>query len=414
MLLATHLNGAELAGELTEVPTRSDLQLVFSATIDREAFEREFTISPEPISMTITYANQSSRARVMLELAPETDYTITLGAGVIGERARRLPAPLIATFRTVAGGSGTTGPCTSADADCLRSLSFGQDAFVNYFASYPLDAKADIESAIVVVHGANRDADNYFSYLTESLAEADLSNRVALFAPYFKQDDATTGGELGWSGNGWRNGSPSSGAAAISAFGVIDSIVTSLGNKANFPNLTKIVITGHSSGAFFTQLYGAANQLDGTLPGITFEYVAANSQYYYYPDGRRINEADGTLFTPTDCAGYEIYPYGYQVVVPYLSSVDKLTFDERFLSRSITYVLGNGNGPDPTLNTTDCFVTLLGSTRFNRGQNLFTYLQTAYGDRFKHRRTVVEGIGHDGEAIYDSPEFLELLTELLK
>ena len=88
-------------------------------------------------------------------------------------------------------------------------------------------------------------------------------------------------------------------------------------------------------------------------------------------------------------------------------------YNDQFKNRNITYLLGNGTGPDGTLNTTNCNATLLGSTRYLRGENMFEFMNTFYSNENAHQRTIVEGVGHDGEGMYTSPEFSDLLKKTL-
>jgi len=92
--------------------------------------------------------------------------------------------------------------------------------------------------------------------------------------------------------------------------------------------------------------------------------------------------------------------------------LDKVTFDERFVNRSITYLLGNGTGTDSELNTTDCEAVLSGSSRYKRGENMYLYMGLKFPSN-NHKKTVAQGISHDGQAMYTSPEFKSLLTQLI-
>jgi hypothetical protein len=95
-----------------------------------------------------------------------------------------------------------------------------------------------------------------------------------------------------------------------------------------------------------------------------------------------------------------------------VSALDKAAFNDRFVSRSITYLLGNGSGSDSEFNTTDCEAVLSGSSRYQRGENMYLYMGLKYPNH-NHKKTIVQGISHNGSAIYTSPEFKALLTQLL-
>jgi hypothetical protein len=193
----------------------------------------------------------------------------------------------------------------------------------------------------------------------------------------------------------------------------LDRIVEQLADENHFPALEKVIVTGQSSGALFTHLYAAANQAEEKHADLAFEYMVSESQYFYYPDGHRIDESTNQLYTPTGCTGYDIWPLGFSVIPPYLSSVEPAAYNDRFVRRSVTYLLGNGSGSDSALNLTDCSATLLGSTRYQRGEHMFRYMELVYPDVHQHARVIVEGVSHDGSEIYQSPEFRALLMDLV-
>jgi hypothetical protein len=95
-----------------------------------------------------------------------------------------------------------------------------------------------------------------------------------------------------------------------------------------------------------------------------------------------------------------------------VSALDNATFNDRFVSRSITYLLGNGSGSDSEFNTTDCEAVLSGSSRYQRGENMYLYMGLKYPNH-NHKKTIAQGISHNGRAIYTSPEFKALLAQLL-
>ena len=419
-LFSITLNGANLVDGITNVPTTSSLAMVFSAAVNPADFEREFSISPSPVSMVFSYANQSSKVTVGLVLELQTTYQVSVGQGAIGQNGGALDSPLSRSFSTLENDIiYALPPCTSATGECLQTVSIeaGGTGGFDFYSSFPIyEERAEwqeLEAAIIVVHGANRDANNYFNFLTATLQAINLEDKVVLIAPFFKNNQEASANGLYWTNTGWRDGNNSLGPVAVSSFAVVDKLVEQLADKTHFPVLKKIIVTGHSSGGLFTHLYAAANQQEGLYPSLAFEYVPANSQYYYYPDGQRIDENSDQLYTPTGCTGYDIYPIGFNILPPYLSATSEGDFNGQFTSRSITYLLGNGAGPDPTLNTSDCYATLLGPTRYRRGENMFRYMELAFPGGHNHKKTIVAGIGHDGQGMYQSPEFRSLLQQLL-
>ncbi len=415
------INGGSFVDEMDNLPVSSSIAIVFSSAVNPAEFEKEFSISPAPAGMQLSYANQSSKVTIDLALEFSTTYQMTINSSRFGQNGSQLESAVSRTFSTKADGIIYSLPaCTAATNDCLQTVTLtgNSSGDFDFYTSFPIFEELaewkELEAAIIVVHGANRDADNYFNILMSTLQANSLEQKVMLIAPFFKNQQEASGNDFYWTNTGWRGGNNSLGTNAISSFEVVDKLIEQLADESHFPVLKKIIVTGHSSGALFTHLYAAANKVEAANPGLVFEYVPANSQYYYYPDGQRINESNNQLYTPAGCTGYDFWPAGFHIVPPYLSAMDVATFNNQFTSRSVTYLLGNGTGSDPALNTTDCAATLLGSSRYNRGENIFRYMELAYpGGDHQHKKTIVNGIGHDGQGMYQSPEFRMLLGQLL-
>ena len=83
-------------------------------------------------------------------------------------------------------------------------------------------------------------------------------------------------------GDSWRSGGMSPSNPTLSSFDFIDEIVRKLANKKTFPNLTKIVVAGHSAGGQFATRYEMTNKVHDT-PGVTITYVVANPSSYAWP-----------------------------------------------------------------------------------------------------------------------------------
>lgn len=422
-LLSIKINGATLTTGATDIPVSSTIQLVFSASLQKNLFESALSITAgnQEVAKQLSYTNQSSQVSILLSLDYQTTYTLTLSRAALTEDGAGLSSELSYQFTTAADGTiYRLPPCGSASADCLENITVenNPETKVALYSSFPLDETAaewqDLKTAIIVVHGASRNADDYFNYLGGSLREAGLEKEVLLLAPYFRQEGEAAAGELFWSGNDWREGQNSVSSQKISSFAVIDELIDQLSDQQRYPVLERIVITGHSSGALFTHLYAASGKTSQQHPEFTYHYLVANSQYFYYPDGQRIDETTNELYTPTGCTGYDFWPLGFSVLPPYLNAVQSDAYNERFMASSITYLLGNGTGNDSALNTVDCSATLLGASRYERGENLFRYMELRFPNEHQHKKIIVEGIGHNGAGMYSSPEFEDLLLDLVQ
>ncbi len=421
--LSITINGANLINGVDQIPIMSTLSIVFSAAIIPAKIESELSItsSSGAESYSVSYANANSKINLDLSLDYATTYTLQIGTGAIGINGEKLKEAVDIVFTTQEDDViRSMAPCVSV-AECKRSVmlngTVGPGEF-EFYSNYPIyldNAKwENLTQALIVVHGASHNPDDYYTYLTNTLNSESLSDSTILIAPFFRPEATSSPDDFYWSSTGWRDGKESNNTNKISSFQVIDELINQLSDKGHFPVLNQIIITGQSSGGRFTHIFAPSNKSELAHPEITFDYIVSESQYFYYPDGRRINEGNNQLYTPSGCSGYEIWPFGFNSVPPYLASENSNDFNQRFSERSIIYLLGNGSGPDGSLNTSDCSATLLGSTRYQRGENMFQYMQLAYPGNHNHSKTVANGVSHDGSAIYQSPEFRTLLKDLLR
>src|SRR5438067_4038243 len=178
-------------------------------------------------------------------------------------------------------------PCTKAIVACERWITFGGGpARSMVYASYPLDvSNAAITRALVMVHGAGRNANHYFETSTAAAFLAGALGNTIIIAPRFAAaNDTVAANELKWpeGGNSWRGGGMSPSNPTISSFDFVDDIVRRLADKKTFPNLAKIVVAGHSAGGQFATRYAMANKVH-RMPGVSISYVVANPSSYAWP-----------------------------------------------------------------------------------------------------------------------------------
>src|SRR3954454_8009976 len=105
-------------------------------------------------------------------------------------------------------------PCTTI-AGCSEWVTLGGGPSRSLiYRTYPLDARnPQIARALVMIHGASRDADNYFRTALAAAFLAGALQDTIVIAPRFASTsdgchDTLAGNEVGWSCNGdsWRSG----------------------------------------------------------------------------------------------------------------------------------------------------------------------------------------------------------------
>jgi hypothetical protein len=419
-------NGIPLSNGTINVDVQLSIEITFSSAISSAEFENAFSLKKGVMQIpgVFTYANASSKAIIQFEnLDYDSSYQLSVGQNVIGAQGQRLNQALDVEFTTITGGIITElAPCITGTDACKHTISFAsqQNTEVTFdvFSSFPITNEnarwEKLTNAVIVIHGQNRDANDYFDYMMSALRNQSLEENTVLISAFFKNSSDASGNDLFWSNSGWREGGDSNNSSGtLSSFEVVDGLIDMLGNTNRFPVLKNIMVSGHSSGALFTHVYAASNKAESEFPNIDFTYVVANSQYFYYPDNQRIEESSGSLYSPVGCSGYNAWPLGHSSLPNYLNGSVQAELNAQFVGRSIIYLLGNGTGSDSSLNTSDCAATLLGSTRYKRGEHMFAYMEMVYPGTHAHARQIVNGIGHNGSAMYNSQEHNLLLSQIL-
>src|SRR5262249_6126376 len=157
--------------------------------------------------------------------------------------------------------------------DCSEWITFnGGPARSLIYRTYPLDQRnTAIVRAFVMVHGAGRDADNYFRTAVAAAFLAGALDDTIVIAPRFASaergcQDALADHEVSWpcGGDSWRSGGVAAKDAPLTSYDFADAILRKLANRSAFPNLKAIVVGGHSAGGQFANRYAMANQVHDT------------------------------------------------------------------------------------------------------------------------------------------------------
>jgi hypothetical protein len=204
---------------------------------------------------------------------------------------RAIPLAVVVSTSTAAFAA----PCTKAAPECTEWLALGGGpARSLLYRNLPLTTpNAQVTRALVVVHGAGRDADNYFLSAAAAAFLADALEDTIVISPRFASldgncKDALGENEISWTCGGisWRAGGPSTNYKQLTSFDLMDEILRRLARKDVFPSLKSIVLTGHSAGGQFVSRYQMANKVHETL-GLPLAYVISNPSSYAYLDPER-------------------------------------------------------------------------------------------------------------------------------
>jgi pimeloyl-ACP methyl ester carboxylesterase len=313
-------------------------------------------------------------------------------------------------------------------------------ARVLVFRSFPLDTKkTEITRALVVVHGAGRDADNYFRHVLAAAFLAGALDDTVVISPRFASNngdchDAVAEREARWQCRGparWTVGGGAVDDERTTSFDVADEILRRLARRAAFPSLKTIVLVGHSAGGQFVSRYQMANQVHETL-GLPIHYVIANPSSYGYADAMRpspsLLAANPSALAPgyvvalpasapdspfikfadaDNCTTYDRWPYGLRQRVGYSARLTDDQLKKQLSSRRATYLLG-GLDILPLFNFDgSCSAMAQGPTRLARGLAYVRYVNERFAAG--HDALVVRACGHSARCMFTDNAALGLL-----
>jgi alpha/beta hydrolase family protein len=312
-------------------------------------------------------------------------------------------------------------PCIVAKSECTEWIVFaGGPARSLVYRTYPLDQRNDrIVRALVMVHGAGRDADNYFRSALAAAFLAGALDDTAVVAPRFASNergcqDALAANEVSWpcSGDSWRSGGAANKDGTLTSYDFADAILRKLANKATFPNLKTIVVAGHSAGGQFVNRYEMANQIHDAI-GVPITYVVANPSSYAYLDATRpsAGAAGATEFRAfgdgRNCTTYDKWPYGLQARTGYASRLSDDQLKKQLLARPTYYLVGEYDTLPLAGFDASCPAMAQGANRFARGQAFGKYVNEKLGGH--HTTMTIPLCGHNARCMFTAEPALALL-----
>lgn len=259
--------------------------------------------------------------------------------------------------------------------------------------------------AVLIIHGANRNAVDYFASGQKALAAAGTAaDHTVLLVPQFLIEEDVQAHGLGsdvmrWKGGDWTGGLPATGPILLSSFAVVDSILSHLADPKVYPKLKEVVIAGHSGGAQFVQRYAVVGNGAGPLEArkIAVRYVVANpSSYLYFSSERPVSMAE-------TCPSFNRWKYGLEGNIPPYVTMTPDALERRYAQRDVIYLLGTADvDPHHPALDTSCAGEAQGPFRYARGTNYFRMLQAREGASLKHHLLEVDGVAHDGDRMLTS------------
>ena len=329
----------------------------------------------------------------------------------------------------LSGAAATAAPCITPTPACTEWIAYTGQSRSLIYRTYPLEVKNDrLTRALVMVHGAGRDADHYFSTAMAAAFLAGALDDAIVIAPRFASNDTRgcrdtlAANEVNWpcSGDSWRSGGVARNDAQLTSFDFADQILRRLVKKDIFPNLKTIVVAGHSAGGQFVNRYEMANKVHDSL-GVRITYIVANPSSYAYLDANRPALDTGNVcvscpsakagevrpFQDRGCTTYDDWPYGMKKRTGYTANIPDDQLKKQIAARPTTYLVGELDILPLGGFDSSCPAMAQGPTRRARGEAFGKYVNEKYGAQ--HKLMTVALCGHNARCMFTADPVLALL-----
>jgi len=270
------------------------------------------------------------------------------------------------------------GACLRANS-CVGTLTFSDKRKLTYYRTHPLGTKdSSIKMAIILIHGSERNAAEYYNYL------APYINKLGIFAtaPLFSDTDKT--GYHVWKTTGWRKGDNSNNG--MSSFQIIDEILDKI--KFSYSAVNNIVLIGHSAGGQFVNRYIAG----GNPKNIPMTYIVMNPSSYLYIDKRRPNDVSSCLY-------YNFYHYGLDVPNEYMKGKDVF---KNYTSRKMIMLVGSQDTSVDSGLDVSCSANAQGKNRLERARNYESYIESFPAWHKNITYGEIPAVGHSGSKMINA------------
>lgn len=337
-------------------------------------------------------------------------------------------------FEPAQGQQAPRDPCTTPTAECTEWVPVGSGRSLIY-RSHSLDERNEaITHAMIMVHGAGRNADDYFTTALASAFVAGALETAVVISPRMASNngqgcrDDLASDEISWNCSTWRSGGPSLSHPEVTSFDFLDQILLKLARKEVFPNLHAIVVTGHSAGGQVTNRYQMSNRVHDSL-GVPVTYVVSNPSSYAYPGPERPTAAAWSLTANAPgyiaevsegartfrslgrsgggCTAYDQWPYGFQNRTGYSEGLSDEQIRRQIAERPLTYLMSEVDILPLSGFDSSCAAMAQGPTRLARAQAFALYVNERLGG--SQEVVTVVGCGHNNRCVYTSDEGVELL-----
>lgn len=296
-------------------------------------------------------------------------------------------------------------PCTEGTALCAERVAIGPGLHLPVHSTHVFDASSpEVTRLVVVVHGTDRNGDDYFERVVAAARASGVENRTLIVAPTFQTSaDAPRPDEPFWTSGGWKRGHLSSSdgpSPRVGSYAAIDRVLERVLERGLFPGIADVVVTGHSAGGQVAHRFAATSRIEDEHPGVRIRYVVANPSTYLYLGPERDGPNGFEVPNGASCPDYDEWHYGLEDLNSYAAAVGADSIRAQLLRRDVRLLLGDADSLSASLDTS-CGAELQGRHRFDRGSVLFRYMEATFPGH-GHQLSIVPGVGHSSTGMYGS------------
>ncbi len=317
--------------------------------------------------------------------------------------------------------AGFAAACTTATPDCTEWIVLGGGPSRSLvYRSQPLDVRNEkITRATVILHGASRDANNYFRTAVAAAFLAGALEDTVVISPRIASrvgscQDVLAENEISYPCDIWRSGGAAVATPKVTSFDFMDEILRKVIRKEIFPNLKSIVVAGHSAGGQYMNRYQMSTRMHEKV-GVPVQYVIANPSSYAYLDPiRPVGDAsdfgkDFRIFGDRrNCTTYDRWPYGLQDRSGgYTAGITDEQLKKQLAARPAVYLLGEIDILPLGGFDSSCPAMAQGPTRRARGDAYHNYANHKLGA--KHEKITISLCGHNARCMFTADPALAVL-----
>lgn len=291
---------------------------------------------------------------------------------------------------------------------------------IPYISNHPLhERNDDVQHVILAIHSSNHDALMVYDSCMKLIdSYGDLNKSTLVIAPQFLMEkhvrSSTDKNLLFWKVYPFWGSSISTTKSAgrdlrISAYSILDQVMSDICSRTTFPNVQTLTILGHSAGGQLVNRFAASNtvEFDAARPaGVRCRYIVMNpSSYVYFSPKRSVNESTRDFSIPPrkvieSHPGYNSYGYGLDTLYSYhrKNGLTPQKIRQMYPQRNVIYLLGEEDCVADASMSTHPHAMLQGDNRLERGKIYYGHLIDEFGPRIKNTQKIViiPKVGHSG------------------